>query len=88
MSYAVVGPPSWPGWGSRSSRRRTAAIDREVAAQLGYVNASCSSSYFAPALLAALLAWPPPSGAIYGPFVPFDDAAVAPFYALLDDVDG
>lgn len=38
-------------------------------------------------LLAELLAWQPPPGAIYGPFVRFDDAAVAPFYALLDGLD-
>jgi ABC-type phosphate/phosphonate transport system substrate-binding protein len=38
-------------------------------------------------LLAELLAWRPRPGATYGPFVPFDAAAVTPFFALLDGLE-
>jgi phosphonate transport system substrate-binding protein len=37
----------------------------------------------ADAVLAELLSWRPPAGAVYGPFIPFDEAYVAPFFQLL-----
>ncbi|AEA22655.1 phosphate/phosphite/phosphonate ABC transporter substrate-binding protein [Pseudonocardia benzenivorans] len=34
-------------------------------------------------VVAELVAWTPPAGSIYGPFIGYDDAYVAPFFAML-----